>query len=278
MKGKIKFSSLSSVVILLIVAGLVIGSQIGDEGRKAIQDTTGIRLGKDLKIKHRGELTHVDGSAKRQQSQSEEWVNALPGSEVISGDKVRTLKDSRAELALTNQNMIRMAPMTTIDIKKLYEETKEGKDETQINVEQGDIWAMIGEVKETSTLNIGTPVAGTAITGTRFRISVDNDSATTLKVYEGEVKISNAVDVKHMTPTKLPLKERKQISGPKQIPGPKQVTVDEWYYIVKNMQTIQIDPRGQVLASGDFSSKDKDEQTDWVQWNLQQDNTEKGKK
>ncbi|MCX6639851.1 MAG: FecR family protein [bacterium] len=277
MLSKLKITTLISVIFALILAGLVIGSQLGDDASKARQDTSSGRQGMpDVKIKHRGEVTHVDGNAKRQPSQSEEWVNAIQGSEVTSGDKVRTLRDSRAELALTNLNVLRLAPMTTIDIKKLYEETKEGKDETQIDVEQGDIWAMVGEVKETSTLNIGTPVAGTAITGTRLRISVEDDSSTMLKVYEGEVKITNAPDNKNLLPKDLP-KLHKQIPGPKQIKGPRQVTMEEWYYIVKKMQSIQISKDGEVVSSGDFSTKDQDEQSDWVKWNLERDSVE-GKK
>lgn len=219
----------------------------------------------------RGEVTYVEGRARKQPLQSEEWLTAEKGSAVVSGDKVRTLRESRAELELMKLDIIRLAPMTTIDIVKLYEETKEGRDETQINVDQGNIWALVGKVKEDAEFNISTPVAGAAITGTRFRIEVEEDSSTLLKVYEGEVKITNAPGNKSLQPQALPQKSRKQIEGPKQIRGPRQINFEEWYYIVKNMQQIRIAKSGELVSSGSFSKNDADEQTEWVKWNQERD-------
>ncbi len=221
---------------------------------------------------HRGQVTFVEGRAKKQPVLTEDWLNAEKGSEIITGDKVRTLRDSRAELALMELDIIRLAPLTTIDIVKLYEETKEGRDETQINVNQGNIWALVRKVEETADFNISTPVAGAAITGTRFRVDVGEDSSTVLKVYEGEVRVTNAPGRKDLMPKELPQQGRQQIEGPKQVQGPRQVTFEEWYYIVKNMQEIRIAKNGQLLSSGSFSANDPEEQTAWVQWNLARDN------
>lgn len=225
----------------------------------------------DTTSAHRGQVTDVEGQARRLPIQSQDWIVAVKGSEVISGDKVRTLRDSRAELALRELNIIRMAPLTTIDIIKLYEETKEGRDQTQIDVEKGDIWALVNKVEETAVFNVSSPVAGAAITGTRFRLHVEEDSSTTLKVYEGEVGITNAPYNRVLVPRPLPTKERRQIQGPKQISGPRQVSFEEWYYIVKNMEEIRIGKNGQLVSSGSFSGNDADEQTEWVQWNLRRD-------
>jgi hypothetical protein len=219
----------------------------------------------------RGEVTFVSGKAKKQPLQSPEWQDAQKGSPINGGDKVRTLKESRAELELMQLDVIRMAPLTTIDILKLYEETKEGLDETQINVSQGKIWGHVGKVKEKAKFKISTPVAGAAITGTRFRIDVGDDSTTLLKVYQGEVRITNAPEKQDMIPENLPDKPKRQIQGPKQVPGPKQVTFKEWLYIVRQMEEIRISNTGEVIASGAFTAGDPDEQSDWVRWNLERD-------
>ncbi len=220
---------------------------------------------------HRGEVSEVNGRARKLPELSEDWIKAEKGSEVLSGDKVRTLRDSRAELTLKELNIIRMAPLTTIDIVKLYEETKEGLDETQIDVEQGDIWALVSEVEEDVAFNVATPVAGAAITGTKFRISVEEDSSTVLKIYKGEVRVTNAPEREDLVPEVLPQKAPERIQGPEQIPGPQQVAFEEWYYIVKNMQEIRISGKGELLASGSFSMDDPEEQSEWVQWNLERD-------
>lgn len=217
-----------------------------------------------------GLVTFVDGSLKKKTTEAPDWIPAAKDTAVETGDKVRTMIDSRAELELRELDVIRLAPKTTIDIVKLYEESKEHKDQTQINVEDGNIWAMVSTVQAGAEFNLNTPVAGAAIKGTVFRVDVGQDSSTQLKVYKGEVRITNA-PAKQIPAQALPYVERKKISGPKQVAGPKQVSLEEWTYIVKNMQVINISKKGEVLSAGDFKSSDSDEQSQWVQWNLQRD-------
>ncbi len=252
------------VIAFLFLCNLVVFLHVGVKADEELFADV-----QDEDIHHRGKVTELDGRARKLPVTSDNWMSAVLGSEIISGDKVRTLRESRAELTLKELNIIRMAPLTTIDIVKLYEETKEGLDETQIDVVKGDIWAMVSEEKEEVSFDVNTPVAGAAITGTRFRISVGDDSSTVLKVYKGEVKITNTADIKELVPQELP--HIKQIQGPQQIQGPRRVTFEVWYYIIKNMQEIRIDSKGQLLSSGDFSAEDPDEQTEWVRWNLEKD-------
>lgn len=230
-----------------------------------IGDSTGVE------IRESGLVTHVDGTLKKKYLTASEWTLAGKDTTVVSGDKVRTMYNSRAELQMRELDILRLAPKTTIDIVKLYEESKLYKDETQINVEEGDIWAMVGEVETGAEFNINTPVAGAAITGTVFRLSLDEDSTTQLKVYRGEVHITNSPGNPNLKPQPMPLQPRKEIPGPKQVPGPREVSLQEWIYIVKDMQSIRIGRDGDLIESGEFSRRDEDEQTDWVKWNLMRD-------
>ena len=230
-----------------------------------------------------GVVTYVQGSVKKKPAESEEWQRAQEQTEVYTGEKVRTFEESRAEMELRELDVLRLAPNTTIDIVKLYEETKEQLDETQIDVEEGDLWALVGEVSAEATFEINSPVTGSAITGTKLRIGVAVDSTTLLKVYTGEVKITNAPSRTGLTPMPLPkiaptegkapgsIEGPGSVQGPTSVEGPKSVTLEEWVYIVKNMQQIRVDSRGQVISSGDFTKDDPEEQSDWVKWNLERD-------
>lgn len=235
-----------------------------------------------------GVVTYVQGSVKKKPSESPEWLRALEQTEVFSGEKVRTFDESRAEMELKELDIIRLAPNTTIDIVKLYEETVEHRDETMINVEEGDLWALVDEVAADASFQVNSPVAGSAITGTSLRISVGGDSTTQLKVYTGEVVITNAPERQDITPVDLPTVEPTQgrapesirgpssVAGPTSVEGPKSVTLEQWVYIVKNLQQIRVDSRGQVLSSGDFSMDDLEEKSDWVKWNLER-NRQRGR-
>ncbi len=217
----------------------------------------------------KGLLTRTDGLVKKKLNQTEEWIDAENNSPVNSGDQVRTYQRSRAELELMKLDVIRMAPETTIDVVKLYEETKDKVKETQLNLQQGDIWAKLTKKDATMKFDITTPVAGAAITGTIFRLGVESDSTTELKVYTGEVRISNAPEKTNLSPQYIG--KPQEIPGPHEIEGPHEVTMEEWVYIIKNMQRITIGNDGSVKSVGKFSLKDRDEQSEWVKWNLKLD-------
>ena len=208
-------------------------------------------------------MVAIDGFGK-------DVIDSLSGKDttVLKGDRVRTYQRSRAELELLDLDVIRMAPETIIDIVKLYEETKEKIKETQIKLEKGDLWANINKKKKDTKFGISAPVAVAAITGTVLRMGVTADSTTELKVYNGEVRITNAPEKTNLTPKSIKVHE---VPGPYEIPGPREVSMEEWIYIVKNMQKIVIDKKGQVKEVGEFKKTDKDEQAFWVKWNLERD-------
>lgn len=216
----------------------------------------------------RGVVTYADGQVRRQPSLSENWENAPVNTTVLSGDKVRTYQQSRAELDLAQLDIIRLAPRTIVDIVRLYQETRDQKVATEIKLHEGEIWASVHEVEVETSFDISAPIAAAAITGTNLRMRVDPDSTTQLKVYKGEVQITNAPERKDLKPKSL---KPHQVPGPREIPGPREVTLEEWVYIVKSMQQITIDKMGQVVSMSGFKPSDPDEKDGWVQWNQRRD-------
>ncbi len=218
----------------------------------------------------KGLFTVVEGNVKKKQVQDPEWIRAQVQTNVLGGDRVRTLLQSRAEMKLSQLDLIRLAPQTTIDIVKLYEETKEKKIATQIKVTDGDIWGKVKSVDANSSFEVSSDIAGAAITGTIFRVHQDSASQETqLKVYTGEVKISNVPEkMSSLTPQTI---KPSQVQGPVQVPGPTQITMEEWVYLVRSYQQITIGANKQVKSAGSFKKTDRDENSDWVKWNLQRD-------
>ncbi len=227
----------------------------------------------DAAIKDKkGVVVYLDGSAKKQKLEEDNWRSIEANSVVVSGERVRTLIDSRAELEMAQLDIIRMAPKTTIDILKLYEETKDQVREAKIVLQSGDLWANITKKDEKMVFSINTPVAAAAITGTTLRLNVSQDSTSEVRVYSGEVLLSRAKEEKtQRIKTLHPI----EIDGPKVIEGPKEVTLEQWTLIVKSMQKVKIDKEGKIIQSGSFSTKDQDEQTEWIQWNQSRDSLRK---
>ena len=214
----------------------------------------------------KGLVTYTDGEVKHRTTQEEIWQDAPVNTEIISGDKVRTYRQSRAELDLAEMDIIRLAPRTIVDVVKLYEETKDSKLQTSLNLEEGELWASVHKVESDTKFDISAPIAAAAITGTVLRMKVGDDTTTQLKVYEGEVEIRKKetalvqpVPMQSLKPTEVP--------GPTEVQGPHEVTADEWVKIVKAMQQITISKKGEIISWSGFSPDDEEEKTDWVQWN-----------
>ncbi len=214
-----------------------------------------------------GIVTLVEGTAKKQNLQETDWTSVQKNAPVGTGDRLRTLQDSRAELELAKIDRIRLAPKTTIEIQKLYEESRDQKVEAQIALQSGDVWAKVGKKPAGMKLSISTPVAVAAITGTVLRLHVDQDSSAEVKVYNGEVVLQNAPAPKKTPISGAPV----QIDGPVQVPGPQEVSIGQWSMIVKSMQVARINKKGQVVSTGSFSAEDSDEQSDWIRWNQERD-------
>jgi len=223
-------------------------------------------------IDQKGIVTYVEGSAKKRKITVENWAPVKRNTEVFGGDRVRTFSRSRAELELAKLDKIRMAPQTTIDILKLYEETKEQIRESKIVLQKGDLWANVAKKSKNLKFSIGTPVAAAAITGTTLRLGVKDDSSSIVKVYNGEVVLTNAPESQAFKQKTMAPHE---IEGPHEVPGPREVSLDEWVLIVKSMQMVKVDKNGKVSYQGDFSLDDPDEKSDWVLWNRKMDQLEK---
>lgn len=216
----------------------------------------------------KGVVTYADGQVKRSPVETDYWENAPVNTEVLSGDKVRTYRKSRAELDLAQIDIIRIAPRTIIDIIKLYTETKEKNVKTEIKLEKGEIWASVHKIEVNTEFDISAPITAAAITGTVLRMKVEEDTTTQLKVYDGEVKITNAPQREDIKPKSLIPHE---VPGPHEIQGPHEVTLEEWVYIVKSMQQITVNRQGRVISKGSFNTEDQDEKTSWVKWNKKRD-------
>jgi len=232
-----------------------------------------VKKSADKPTDDKGIVSYVEGSVKKKSVEEADFKTSVSEkSAVKSRESYKTMVKSRAELELSGLDILRLAPKTTVDLVALYEETKEGKQKTDIKLAEGDIWAQVNSSDEKSEFTMDTDIAAAAITGTNFRMS-KTDELTEMKVYHGEVKISNSKENMDELEAKSvkDFKQPGQVSGPKQISGPKQVTMEEWVFIVKNMQQITFDNSGKVVSAGEFKATDKSEKNEWVDWNKKRD-------
>ena len=193
-----------------------------------------------------------------------EWVNARLFSRVHNGDKIKTQEESRCELKLNDDSIIRIGEKTNFTLQK---DEKNNKFNTEIKI--GRLWANIKRLSKKSKFYLRTPTAVCSIRGTIYR--VESDSTTKVMVYEGVVDVGplNYANSDTTLPKlQQPLQRPHEIPGPTEIPGPFEVSLDQWVRIVAGQQ-IEVRADGKYYKSK--IDKEIDDKDDWVEWNKKRD-------
>jgi len=155
---------------------------------------------------------------------------ALSQGDLLSqGDRVTTNAKSRIEIKMPDKSVVRFDEKTTFVLESIAYD-KKAKTKTSI--------------------------AG--VRGTDFRMNVNKDNSAVLKVYAGEVAVSKRKDTEIAKTKPIPAK-------PTPVAGPHPVSMEEWTYIVRSLQQINIRPDG--TAAKPFRFDIAADLNDWVRWN-----------
>ena len=187
------------------------------------------------------------------------------GNLLAQGDRVTTGTKSRVEIKLPDNSFIRFDEKTTFVLESVAYDQKTKIKDVNINIILGKTWAKVPKFsgsKGRFAITTKTSVAG--VRGTDFRMNVNKDNSAILKVYDGEVAVSKRKDAKVEKP-KATLEKPLPVAGPQPVPGPHPVSMEEWTYIVKSLQQINIRPDG--TAAKPFSFDVSKDLNDWVRWN-----------
>ena len=214
-------------------------------------------------------VSMLDGSAQRTKKGATEAKPLFDGDFLSEGDRVTTGKKSRIELKMPDGSYVRYGESTTFELDSAGYDVQKKKRNISISMILGKTWAKVSRLfgrRGRFTVSTRNAVAG--VRGTVYRLNVNQDDSVMIKVYWGEVVVNSrkqaqeaAGSVKMMQPT--------PVLGPHPVEGPHPVTMEEWTYIVKSLQQINIKPDGTVTKPFRFDIK-KD-LNNWVLWNKQRD-------
>ena len=113
------------------------------------------------------------------------WDPAHTNRALYPNDRIRTKSQGRATLRLSDQSYFRLNPLTELIIQP-----PEPKRRSVFQLLLGRLYFFHRDTP--SDLRIDTPSAAGAVRGTEFVIEVDENSRTTLTLFDGEVELSNA--------------------------------------------------------------------------------------
>lgn len=187
------------------------------------------------------------------------------------GDEVATGAGSKLELLLPDSSRVRFNENTRFRIQEINYGEQTSFRSVRIDMTLGKAWANVVKTaggRGNFELRSENAVAG--VRGTVYRMNVENDQSSLIKVYDGQVYVSgggkseNAAAGVMGSPSK--------INGPRTVPGPRKVSMKEWTVLIKAMQQISINADGTPGKPSDFTmAEDKDE---WVEWNRLRDRAE----
>lgn len=202
-------------------------------------------------------LTYLEGAARVRKPGSEGWLKIEESAVVSVGDSVRSLADSRAEIKLMDNCIIRIGPLTIIGIG----------DAEDVTLQSGEIWAAIKQVEQIPSMKIKSLVTITEIREAIARFSVGEDGSTEIKVYDGQVDL-------RILPARVEPESESSDSMSVNAPDTPDAVIGEEEVLLEANHKIIVASSGEIVYHSAFGSNDLDEDTDWVRWNKDRDQSE----
>lgn len=221
-----------------------------------------------------GELSLYIGDVRIRPQGQEIWDMPELNQPIYQGDALRAGAQSRAEVVMTDENVIRIGEQSIFEFDDITVEDEEVSGSGWLAF--GQIWSRVKNLGSDG-MEVRSPNAVMAVRGTTWRADAATDSSLSVWVYEGQVDVnrpqdeqtpSDSLDMRGQAPGGPPAPVRTM--GPRPVPGPYQVSLEEWVQIVAGTM-INVRPDGRY-ATRQFDMQ-TDAQNDWVQWNMERDQT-----
>ena len=198
-----------------------------------------------------------------------EKVHSLKVQDSIkAGCEVATGPGSKIEIALPDKSIVRFAEKTKFKLVQMETNTS-GNRSIEISVTAGKIWTNVRKSLpgKDDRFDVSCQNAVAGVRGTIYRLDVESDRSALVKVYDGEVRVAalSRPQQSNVSPVGPP----KPVSGPRAVEGPRTVSMEQWVYIVKSMQKIQISADGKAGKPESFA--EAEDMDDWVKWNRNRD-------
>ena len=214
-------------------------------------------------IPEAAEIGTIKGLVQLLDLRKYKWEKVRRGDSILKDDRIRTGRNSRAELVFKNKVYLRASANSEINVRSLFGDTKD--QDLDVNLIRGTLWtSALRKLKKKSRLKIRTPVAVMGVKGTQFN-TVFQPVTEQLEVIVVEGRVEVLPPPQMVGPGK--------IQGPKEILGPREITREEWMVQVSSGEKLILSRKDEKPLIGTASPDQLG--NDWTLFNRERDQVQR---
>jgi tetratricopeptide (TPR) repeat protein len=194
-------------------------------------------------------LLMVSGTVEVAPTGTANFVAAHASQVLHVGDQIRTGKNSRATVRLSNLSLIRVYELTTMSIRP----PSKAERNAAIEVKTGSTY-FFNRDKPNET-QFATPSSSGAIRGTEFNLAVDENGRTDLALLDGQVVLSNAQGSIQLESGERAVVEKNQ--APQKSPLLNAINVIQWtlyYPAILDLDELELSPDTKEALAASLSA------------------------
>ena len=214
-------------------------------------------------IPEAAEIGPIKGLVERLDLRKNKWEKVRKGDSILKDDRIRTGRNSRAELVFKNKVYLRASANSEMNVRSLFGDTKE--QDLDVNLIRGTLWtSALRKLKKKSRVKIRTPVAVMAVKGTQFN-TVFQPATEQLEVIvvEGRIEV--------LPPSQM--EGPGKIRSPKEILGPREITREEWMAQVSSGEKLILSRNDEKPLIGKAGPDQLG--NDWILFNKERDQVQR---
>ena len=214
-------------------------------------------------IPEAAEIGSIKGLVERLDLRKNKWEKVRRGDSILKDDRIRTGRNSRAELVFKNNVYLRASANSEINVRSLFGNTKE--QDLDVDLIRGTLWtSILRKLKKNSRVKIRTPVAVMAVKGTQFNtVFQPANEQLEIIVVEGRIEV--------FPPSQM--EGPGKIRGPKEILGPREITREEWMAQVSSGEKLILSRNDEKPLIGKAGPDQLG--NDWILFNRERDQVQR---
>lgn len=123
-------------------------------------------------------ITGMEGNVMCMKADAQSWENAVEEQSLVNGDKLKSEKDSWAEISFKAGHTAKLGPNSSMVINKISKDTS-------LELFKGELLSKVKKLSKTESYEVKTPQSVASVKGTEFSVNVGEN--TKISVFEGSV-------------------------------------------------------------------------------------------